>query len=95
MCAGHKAGRSRRPVTAWFGTGAVATGVHIGLWQIGVPFAAVIAILEAELVSIVILTALFASPHFSDRAFRLLPWAASTESSQRRGHASVRSRPGA
>jgi hypothetical protein len=32
--------------------------------------------LEAALAATVILTALFASPHFSSRAFRLLPWTA-------------------
>lgn len=50
------------------------TGVHAGLWLIATPVAIALTSLEAVLAATVILTALFASPLLSERAFRMLPW---------------------
>jgi hypothetical protein len=49
-------------------------GVHAGLWLTTPPAVIALVSLEAVLVTMVIITALFASPHFSDRAYRMLPW---------------------
>ena len=74
MCAASESTRHRRPGTARLSTTAAATGVHAGLWLIATPVAIALTSLEATLATIVILTALYASPLLSERAFRILPW---------------------
>ena len=60
--------------TARLGTAVGATGVHAGLWLVAAPVAIALTSLEAVLAATVILTALYASPLLSERAFRMLPW---------------------
>ena len=74
MCVAPESTRHRRAGTARLGTAATATGVHAGLWLIATPVAIALTSLEATLATIVILTALYASPLLSERAFRMLPW---------------------
>lgn len=62
-----------------FGVAATAVGVHVGLWLAAGPVGIYVTIVETALATTVILTALYASPHFSDRAFRMLPWAGQTD----------------
>jgi hypothetical protein len=74
MCIAPEPPRQRRPGTARLGTTAAATGAHAGLWLIATPVAVALTSLEATLATIVVLTALYASPLLSERAFRMLPW---------------------
>jgi len=78
MCAAYQASspRPHRPVRV--GAPTAAVGIHAGLWLIAAPVAVALVVLEAALATTVILTALFASPHFSERAFRLLPYTTPT-----------------
>ncbi|GAB3977756.1 hypothetical protein GCM10029978_068440 [Actinoallomurus acanthiterrae] len=52
--------------------------LQIGLWLTAPALAALVTVLEAALTITVILTALYAPKRISDRAFRMLPWTAST-----------------
>jgi hypothetical protein len=74
MCSAPESTRHRRLGTARLGMGVAATGVHAGLWLIATPVAIALTSLEAVLAATVILTALYASPLLSERAFRMLPW---------------------
>jgi hypothetical protein len=76
MCAVHAAARYRQSrVTGPSVVGSIV-GIHAGLWLAAWPVVAASASIELALVTTVILTALFGTPHFSSRAFRLLPWTA-------------------
>lgn len=73
MCAVHAAARYwQSRVTGPSVVGSIV-GIHAGLWLVAWPVVVAFVSLEAALVTTVILTALFGSPHFSSRAFRLLP----------------------
>lgn len=74
MYAAPESTRYRRPGAGRLGTTVVATGVHAGLWLIAAPAAIALTSLEAALAATVILTALYASPLLSERAFCMLPW---------------------
>jgi hypothetical protein len=74
MCAAPEFTRRRQPGSARLGAAAAAAGAHAWLWLIATPVAIALTSLEAALAATVILTALYASPLLSERAFRMLPW---------------------
>ena len=45
---------------------------HAALWLIAVPVAVGLVCVDTAIIGVVLFTALYASPHFSERAFRLL-----------------------
>ncbi|HXL92921.1 MAG TPA: hypothetical protein VN969_28670 [Streptosporangiaceae bacterium] len=69
-----EAASPRHPAAARFGAAGVVLGTHAALWLMAAPIAVCLLCLDATLAAIVLLTALYASPHFSDRAFRLLSY---------------------
>lgn len=85
MCAAPESTRRRRPDAVRLGAVAAATGVHAGVWLIAAPVAIALTSLEATLAAIVVLTALYASPLLSERAFRMLPWTREPSSASPRG----------
>jgi hypothetical protein len=74
MYAAPESTRYRIPGAGRLGTAVAATGVHAGLWLIAAPVAIALTSLEVALAATVILTALYASPLLSERAFCMLPW---------------------
>ncbi|MDN3354925.1 hypothetical protein [Actinomadura sp. DC4] len=66
--------------TAWTTVGLM----HTGMWLTAPTLAVVITLLEAVLTVTVVVTALYAPPRASTRAFRLLPWTAPGRSRDRR-----------
>jgi hypothetical protein len=72
MSAASESSRHRRPGTARICTTAAAGGVHAWLWLIATPVAIALTSLEATLATVIVMTALYASPLFSERAFRIL-----------------------
>jgi hypothetical protein len=74
MCEVLKGIQTGRPGLVQFGTVTAATGIQVGLWLAAPPIAVALTCLEAILIMIVIVTALYASQRLSDRAFRILPW---------------------
>ena len=68
-----KARRASRVVC--LASAASGAGTQAALWLIAPHLAVACAIVEIALVITVVLTALFATSQYSNRAFRLLPWA--------------------
>jgi hypothetical protein len=79
MCAAPEAKTPRKASAIRLGTATTVT-LHAALWLAASPTAAILAGMEALMATAVILTALYASPTLSGRAFRLLPWATGDKS---------------
>ena len=79
MCAAPEA-KTPRKASAIPLRAATAVTLHVALWLAASPTAAILTSVEALVAAAVILTALYASPTLSDRAFRMLPWATADKS---------------
>jgi hypothetical protein len=75
MCSPAKSDRRPTCTFVGFGTATGFAGAHAALWLTAPHLCAAIAFLEIVLTVTIILTALSAPREFSERAFRLLPWA--------------------
>lgn len=78
MCAAPEAKTPRK--TRAIRLGAATVTLHAALWLAASPTGAILTSLEALVAASIILTALYASPTLSDRAFRMLPWTAGDKS---------------
>lgn len=77
--------RPRRPTGRNFYGPAALAAEHAGMWMAWPRSAATLAVVDSSFVAAalaVIATALYAPDHISDRAFRLLPWAAKPPTSE-------------
>jgi hypothetical protein len=72
--------RSQLPVGTRQVTLATGVSFHLGLLFLSPEVGIGMMLFEGGLYAIIILTALYASSHFSDRAFRILPWTAQAAS---------------
>jgi hypothetical protein len=61
------------PRTATGAAWTIAGLMPFGVWWTAPTLAALLAVVEAALIATVVLTALYAPKHISDRAFRMLP----------------------
>jgi hypothetical protein len=75
MCSPAKSDTHPTYTFARFGTVTGFVGAHATLWLTVPHLCAAIAFAEIALTITIGLTALYAPPEFSERAFRLLPWA--------------------
>ena len=79
MCTAPEAKTLRKASAIRFGATTAVT-LHAALWLAASPTAAILISLEALIAAAVILTALYASPTLSDRAYRMLPWTTGAKS---------------